>query len=127
MARRLQLKTSHLRRKQWREVADQVRSRVPRLAKLMDNAEMDLLGYMGSPAQPRARLHSTNLLERLNGEIKRRSEVVGIFPNEVAVTRLVGALPLQQNAPSRFAVRNRRTGAKSFASMIHFCSNPPRR
>ena len=84
-------------RKQWREVADQVRPRVPRLATLMDDAEVDVLAYMGFPAQHRAKLHSTNPLKRLNGEIKRRSEVVGIFPNEAAVTRLISALLLEQN------------------------------
>ena len=84
-------------RKQWREVADQVRPRVPKLAGLMDAAEPDVLAYMAFPPQHRAKLHSTNPLERLNGEIKRRSEIVGIFPNEEAVTRLIGALLLEQN------------------------------
>jgi putative transposase len=84
-------------RKQWREVADQGRPRVPKLAALMDDAEADVLAYRGFPTQHRVKLHSTNPLERLNGEIKRRSEVAGIFPNEAAVTRLIGTLLLEQN------------------------------
>src|SRR5260370_40875617 len=84
-------------RKQWREVADQARPRVPKLAALMDDAEADGLAYMGFPAQHPAKLHSTNPLDRLHGEIKRPTEVVGIFPNEAAATRLIAALLLEQN------------------------------
>jgi putative transposase len=84
-------------RQQWRRVADQLRPKVPKLAALMDEAEPDVLAYMTFPQQHRAKLHSTNPLERLNGEIKRRTEVVGIFPNEAAITRLVGAILLEQN------------------------------
>lgn len=71
----------------------------------MDDSEDDVLAYMSFPPQHRAKLHSTNPLERLNGgdrrwargQIKRRTEVVGIFPNEAAITRLAGAILLEQN------------------------------
>jgi transposase-like protein len=84
-------------RAQWRRVADQLRPKLPKLAAFLDEAEADVLAYMTFPAQHRAKLHSTNPIERLNGEIKRRTDVVGIFPNEDAIVRLVGAILLEQN------------------------------
>ena len=71
-------------RKQWREVADQARPRVLKMAKLMDEAEADVLAYMGFPAQHRAKIHSTNPIERLNGEIKRRSPTPSTAPHVAA-------------------------------------------
>jgi len=84
-------------RAQWRQVADQLRPKVQKPAALMDEAEEDVLAFMTFPKEHRAKLHSTNPIERLNGEIKRRTEVVGIFPNERAVVRLVGAILLEQH------------------------------
>jgi transposase-like protein len=82
---------------QWRSVADQLRPKIPKLAALMDSAEHDVLAFMAFPQAHRAKLHSTNPIERLNGEIKRRTNVVGIFPNEAAITRLIGALIMEQS------------------------------
>jgi transposase-like protein len=82
---------------QWRSIADQLRPKVPKLAALMDDAEADVLAFMSFPKDHRVKIHSTNPIERLIGEIKRRTEVIGIFPNEDAITRLVGAILLEQN------------------------------
>jgi putative transposase len=82
---------------QWNSVAEALRERAPRLAALMDEARDDVLAYTAFPREHWPQISSTNPLERLNGEIKRRSDVVGIFPNDAAVVRLTGALMIEQN------------------------------
>ena len=97
----------------WRLVADQLKPKAPKLAALMDEAQHDVLAYMSFPREHRQKLHSTNPLERLNGEIKRRTNVVGIFPNEDAITRLVSAILLEQN--DEWAVSRRYMTLESIA------------
>jgi len=82
---------------QWCAVAEQFRTSLPKLAMLMDGAEHEVLSYLKFPRAHWLQIHSTNPLERLNAEIKRRTNVVGIFPNDSAITRLVGAMLLEQN------------------------------
>jgi len=84
-------------REQWHQVADALREKYPKLAAMMDEARDDVLAYMDFPREHWAQIASTNPIERLNSEVKRRSDVVGIFPNDKAVVRLVGALMLEQN------------------------------
>ncbi len=82
---------------QWRETADSLRQRFAKVAAMMDDAEADVLAHTAFPAAHWSKIASTNPLERLNKEIKRRADVVGIFPNEAAITRLVGAGILEQS------------------------------
>ena len=84
-------------RSQWDTVVDQLRKKFPKLAVYLDDAKLDVLAFMDFPKAHRKQLASTNPLERLNAEIKRRTDVVGIFPNDPAIIRLVGALLLEQN------------------------------
>lgn len=84
-------------RVQWRSVADQLRGKYPKLGALMDEAENDVLAFMSFPRAHWTQIYSTDPLERLNAEIKRRTNVVGIFPNDRAITRLVGAMLMEQS------------------------------
>src|SRR5215471_16393421 len=74
-----------------------MRQKWPKLAAFIDDSETDVLSYLDFPEQHRSKLHSTNPLERLNKEVKRRADVVGIFPNEASIIRLIGAVLLEQN------------------------------
>ena len=100
---------------QWRVVTDQLQAKFPKLAAMMIDTEHEVLAFLDFPKEHRVKIHSTNVLERLNGEIKRRANVVGIFPNESAVRRLVGALLMEQN--DEYAIQNRYMSLESLATM----------
>jgi transposase-like protein len=112
-------------RAEWRAVADRLRERFPKLGLLMDEAEDDCLAHMGFHKDHWPQLHSTNPLERLNGEIKRRTDVVAIFPNEAAIVRLVGAMLLEQN--DEWAVQRRYMSLETLEPMSDDPQAKPRR
>jgi putative transposase len=89
--------TPQAARVQWDAVAEQLRAKFPKLAVLLVDAKEEVLAFMDFPKAHRTQIASTNPLERLNAEIKRRTDVVGIFPDDAAIVRLVGALLLEQN------------------------------
>ena len=99
----------------WDKVAYALRDKHDRLGALMDASREDVLTYMDYPKEHRAQIASTNPLERVNKEIKRRADVVGIFPNDEAVVRLVGALLLEQS--DEWAVSRRYFSLESLASL----------
>jgi transposase-like protein len=82
---------------QWRLVADGLRESFPKLADQMNEAEIDALAYMAYPQEIWPMLASNNGIERLNREIKRRTDVVQIFPNDQSVVRLAGAILMEQH------------------------------
>jgi putative transposase len=112
-------------RHEWRAVADRLRERFRKLAELMEEAEDDVLAHMAFPKEHWQQLHSTNPLERLNGEIKRRTDVVAIFPNERAIVRLVGALLLEQN--DEWAVQRRYMTLETLDALSDDATRKPRK
>ena len=106
-------------RAEWRNVADRLREKFRKLAELMDGAEDEVLAYMAFPKSHWSQIHSTNPIERLNREIKRRTNVVSIFPNEEAIVRLVGAILLEQN--DEWAVSRRYMSLETLAAI---CDDP---
>ena len=82
----------------------------------MDDSEHDVLAYMAFPTQHRAKLHSTNPLERLNKEVKRRADVVDIFPSEQSIVRLIGAVLLEAN--DEWQLQHRYMGVEAMAEML---------
>jgi transposase-like protein len=104
---------------EWAAVSDRLRQRFPRVSSLMQEARDDVLAYMSFHKSHWSQIRSTNPLERLNREIKRRTNVASIFPNEDAVVRLVGAILLEQN--DEWAVTRR---YMSLETMVGLCNDP---
>ena len=105
-----------------RHVADQLRGKCPKLGSFIDDSETDVLAHLDFPGQHRTRIRSTNSLERLNKEVKRRADVVGIFPNEGSIIRLIGAVLLEAN--DEWQTQNRYMQTEPMAELVANSTKP---
>ena len=107
----------------WQTIAASAHNSLPKLAHSMEEAEEDVLAYMTFPKAHRTKLHSTNTLERLNREVKRRADVVGIFPNEASILRLIGAVLLEAN--DEWSLQHRYISLEPFNDLASVSDDDP--
>jgi putative transposase len=101
----------------WNEVRDQLAKSFPKAGPLMDGTKAEVLAFTAFPRSHWIKVWSNNPLERINKEIKRRSRVVGLFPNEASVIRLVGAV--LADAHDEWQVRDRRYFSETSMALLH--------
>ncbi len=106
------------------QVVEQLARPAPKVAQLLEAAEVDLLAFYAFPRDHWSKLRSTNPLERVNREIGRRSDVVGIFPKDAALIRLAGALLLEQS--DEWLVGRRYLSVESLSAVLGSESHLPR-
>ena len=114
--RQFQASSGQEARERLAEVIERLEPIAPKVAELLLDAESDLLGFYAFPREHWSRLRSTNPLERVNREIGRRTDVVGIFPNDAALIRLAGAMLIEQN--DEWLISRRYLSQESLSSVL---------
>jgi len=106
------------------QVIERLQDQVPKVCRLLEDAEADLVAFYAFPPEHWTKLRSTNPLERVNREIARRSDVVGIYPNDRALIRLAGSLLIEQN--DEWLVARRYLSVESLALVLEDEGDPER-